>query len=190
MENRAWTNHHIGDFGCPEGRTWPNARIVRAHYHEVVVNIAPFLWFDDDAEQALDFYAGVFSNSEVVNVTRMDVPSMPNGGFVIGTIRIENLSITIMNGGPTFALTEAFSLVVSCQNQTEVDYYWSALGEGGQPGQCGWLKDQFGLSWQVIPTLLGELMSDPDPQKSGRVRDAMMTMTKIECDQLQAAYDA
>jgi predicted 3-demethylubiquinone-9 3-methyltransferase (glyoxalase superfamily) len=155
-----------------------------------VVTVAPFLWFDDDAEQALVFYASVFKNSEIVNVTRMDVPSMSNGGFIIGTIRIENLTITIMNGGPTFALTEAFSLVVSCRDQSEVDYYWSALVYGGEPGQCGWLKDRFGLSWQIIPTLLTEFLSDPDPEKSGRVRDAMMVMSKIECDTLQAAHDA
>jgi predicted 3-demethylubiquinone-9 3-methyltransferase (glyoxalase superfamily) len=154
-----------------------------------VVDVAPFLWFDDDAEQALEFYAGVFANSEVISVTRMDVPTMPNGGFVIGTIRIENLTITIMNGGPTFSLNEAFSLVVSCRDQAEVDYYWSALGDGGEPSQCGWLKDRFGLSWQVIPTLLVELLSDPDREKSERVRDAMMTMSKIECDTLQVAYD-
>ena len=155
-----------------------------------MVNVAPFLWFDDDAEQALDFYASVFKNSEIVNVTRMDAPTMSNGGFIIGTIRIENLTITIMNGGPTFALTEAFSLVVSCRDQLEVDYYWSSLVDGGEPGQCGWLKDRFGLSWQIIPTLLTELLSDPDPEKSGRVRDAMMVMSKIECDKLQAAYDS
>jgi predicted 3-demethylubiquinone-9 3-methyltransferase (glyoxalase superfamily) len=155
-----------------------------------MVEVSPFLWFDDDAEQALEFYAGVFANSEVIDVTRMDVPEMPNGGFVIGSIRIENLTISIMNGGPTFSLNEAFSLVVSCQDQSEVDYYWSTLGEGGELGQCGWLKDQFGLSWQIVPRLLMELMGDPDPERSGRVRDAMMKMNKLECDILQAAYDA
>ena len=154
-----------------------------------MVDVAPFLWFDDDAEQALDFYSGVFENSEIVNVTRLDAPEMPNGGFIIGTIRIENLTITIMNGGPMFALNEAFSLFVSCEGQAEVDRYWSALVDGGEASQCGWLKDRFGVSWQIIPTLLGELMSDPDPEKSGRVRDAMMTMSKIECDALRAAYD-
>jgi predicted 3-demethylubiquinone-9 3-methyltransferase (glyoxalase superfamily) len=155
-----------------------------------VVDLTPFLWFDDDAEQALEFYARVFANSEIVDVTRMDVPETPNGGFVIGTIRIENLTITIMNGGPTFRLNEAFSLAVSCQDQDEVDYYWSALGDGGEPGPCGWLKDRFGVSWQIIPTLLGELLGDADPEKAGRVHDAMMAMTKIECATLQAAYDA
>ena len=104
-----------------------------------MVSLTPFLWFDDDAEQALDFYASVFADSEVVDVARMDVPTMPEGNFVIGTIRIENLTLMIMNGGPTFRLSEAFSLVVSCADQGEVDYYWSALGEGGEPSQCGWL---------------------------------------------------
>jgi predicted 3-demethylubiquinone-9 3-methyltransferase (glyoxalase superfamily) len=154
-----------------------------------MVEVSPFLWFNDNAEQALEFYAGVFTNSEIVNVTRMDVPTMPNGGFIIGTIRIENLTISIMNGGPSFSLNEAFSLVVSCQDQAEVDYHWSRLGDGGEPGPCGWLKDKFGLSWQIIPTLLTELLGDPDPEKAGRVRDAMMIMSKIECGELQAAYD-
>jgi len=155
-----------------------------------VVDLTPFLWFDDDAEQALEFYARVFANSEIVDVTRMDVPETPNGGFVIGTIRIENLTITIMNGGPTFRLNEAFSLAVSCQDQDEVDYYWSALGDGGEPGPCGWLKDRFGVSWQIIPTLLGELLGDTDQEKAGRVHEAMMAMSKIDCATLQAAYDA
>jgi len=94
-----------------------------------------------------------------------------------------------MNGGPAFSLNEAFSLVVSCQDQAEVDYYWSSLGNGGEPGPCGWLKDKFGLSWQIIPTLLPELLGDADPQKAGRVRDAMMAMSKIDCGELQAAFD-
>jgi len=154
-----------------------------------VVDLTPFLWFDDNAEQALAFYASVFANSEIVDVTRMDVPEMAGGGFVVGTIRIENLTLTIMNGGPTFRLNEAFSLMVSCQGQDEVDYYWSALGDHGEPGPCGWLKDRFGVSWQIIPTLLGELMGDADQEKAGRVHGAMMAMTKIECAVLQAAYD-
>jgi len=154
-----------------------------------VVDVSPFLWFDDDAEQALEFYAGIFDNSEVVDVTRMDVADMPNGGFVVGTIRLENLTFTIMNGGPTFKLNEAFSLVVSCQGQDEVDYYWSALGDGGEPGPCGWLKDRFGVSWQVIPTLLSQLLGDPDPEKAGRVHAAMMAMSKIDCAALQTAYE-
>jgi predicted 3-demethylubiquinone-9 3-methyltransferase (glyoxalase superfamily) len=154
-----------------------------------MVDVSPFLWFNDNARQALEFYASVFANSEIVNVTRMDVPTMPNGGFIIGTIRIENLTISIMNGGPSFSLSEAFSLVVSCQDQAELDHYWSSLGDSGEPGPCGWLKDKFGLSWQIIPTLLTELLGDADPEKAGRVRDAMMNMSKIECGELRAAYD-
>jgi predicted 3-demethylubiquinone-9 3-methyltransferase (glyoxalase superfamily) len=155
-----------------------------------MVEISPFLWFNDDGEQAIEHYASVFANSEVINVSRMDVPTMPNGGFIIGTIRIENLTIMILNGGPMFSLNEAFSLMVSCQDQGEVDYYWKALSDGGEAGQCGWLKDRFGVSWQIIPKLLGELMGDPDAARADRVREAMMSMTKIECDKLQAAYDA
>jgi predicted 3-demethylubiquinone-9 3-methyltransferase (glyoxalase superfamily) len=154
-----------------------------------VVSVAPFLWFNDNAEEALAFYDSVFANSEIVDVTRMDVPSMPNGGFVIGTIRIEDLTITIMNGGPAFKLSEAFSLVVSCEDQADVDYYWDALGDGGELGQCGWLKDRFGLSWQIVPTLLPRLLGDADATRAGRVRDAMMRMGKIECHVLQAAHD-
>jgi predicted 3-demethylubiquinone-9 3-methyltransferase (glyoxalase superfamily) len=155
-----------------------------------MVDVSPFLWFDNNAEEALEFYASVFVNSEITDVTRMDVPDVPNGHVVIGSIRIENLTVTIMNGGPMFTLNEAFSLVVACQGQSEVDHYWSALVDGGEPSQCGWLKDRFGVSWQILPTLLGELLGDPDPEKAGRVRDAMMLMTKIECDKLLAAYDA
>ena len=119
-----------------------------------------------------------------------DVPEMTTGGYVIGVIRIELLTITIMSGESPFQLNESFSLVVSCRDQAEVDYFWSALLAGGEPSQCGWLKDRFGVSWQIIPTLLAELLGDADPEKAGRVRDAMMTMVKIECDALQAAYDA
>ena len=154
-----------------------------------MVSVTPFLWFNDDAEEALAFYADVFTNSEIVEVTRMDVDSMANGGFVIGTIRIEDLTITIMNGGPMFSLTEAFSLAVSCKDQAEVDYFWAALVDSGEPSQCGWLKDRFGLSWQIVPTLLPRLLGDPDPVKAGRVRDAMLGMGKIDCAALQAAYD-
>ena len=150
--------------------------------------LTPFLWFDDNAEEALAFYAGVFENSEIVSVTSNDEPSMPNGGFIIGTIRIENLEITILNGGPMFTLNEAFSLFVSCERKMRSTTL-GALCDGGEPGRCGWLKDRFGVSWQIIPALLGELMGDADPQRSGRVRDAMMTMSKIESDQLRAAYE-
>jgi predicted 3-demethylubiquinone-9 3-methyltransferase (glyoxalase superfamily) len=159
-------------------------------YDIAMASVTPFLWFNDNAEEALDFYSKVFSNSEIIDVTKIRQTDAPNGGFVIGTIRIENQVLTIMNGGPMFTLDEAFSLSVLCEGQEEVDYYWNALTEGGEESQCGWLKDQFGVSWQIIPTLLFQLQADPDVEKSNRVREAMLTMHKIECDELQAAYDA
>ncbi len=162
----------------------------RVGNYEDVVSVTPFLWFDDNAEAAMNFYAATFAHSEIVTINRMDMPTTPGVDFIIGTIRIEDLTFSIMNGGPVFKLNESFSLAVSCQGQEEVDYYWTALVKGGEPSQCGWLKDQFGLSWQIIPTMLIELLSDPDPVKSARVRDAMLKMGKIECDKLQAAYDA
>ena len=151
--------------------------------------ITPFLWFNDGAGDALDFYSKVFERSEVIDVSKVDAPEMPGGGFIMGTIQIENLKIMVFNGGPMFKFNESFSLFVSCADQGEVDYYWNALVEGGEPGQCGWLKDRFGLSWQIIPSLLGELMGGPDHEGAGRVREAMLQMTKIESAVLQAAYD-
>ena len=152
------------------------------------MEITPFLWFDDQAEDALDFYSKVFANSRVVNVSKGGDPSVA-GGFIIGSIKIENLLITVFNGGPAYTFNEAISLFVSCETQEEVDHLWSALGDGGTPGRCGWLKDRFGVSWQVIPTLLGTLMSDPDPAKASRVRDAMMQMSKIDGERLLVAYN-
>ena len=154
-----------------------------------MTEITPFLWFNDGAGDALDFYTKVFERSEVINVTKVDAPEMSGGGFIMGTLQIENLKIILFNGGPAFTFNESLSLFVSCDDQEEVDYYWSALVEGGEPGQCGWLKDRFGLSWQIIPSLLGTLMSGPDHAGAGRVRDAMLQMTKIESAALQAAYD-
>ena len=154
-----------------------------------MVTVTPFLWFNDNAEEALDFYSKVFSNSEIVDITKIRQTDAPHGGFVIGTIRIENQVLTIMNGGPMFTLDEAFSLSVLCEGQEEVDYYWNALTDGGEESQCGWLKDRFGVSWQIIPSLLFELQADADPEKANRAREAMLTMHKIECDELRAAYD-
>lgn len=154
-----------------------------------MVAVHPFLWFNDNAEEALNFYSDVFSNSEIGVVTKIRQSDAPNGGFVIGTIRIEDQLLTLMNGGPAFTLDEAFSLWVSCEGQEEVDYYWTALADGGEESRCGWLKDRFGVSWQIIPTLLMQLQSDPDPVKANRVREAMLTMRKIKCDELQTAFD-
>ena len=158
-------------------------------YPVSVTQITPFLWFDDQAEEALALYSSVFSNSEVVNVTKFDDADRPGRGFVMGTLRLENQTIMLFNGGPFHAFSEATSLLVSCEDQGEVDHYWSALANGGTPGRCGWLKDRFGLSWQIVPRLLGELMSDPDAERATRVRDTMLQMGKIDCAALQAAYD-
>lgn len=176
-------NHYIwGRFPSEEAVALPR-------YDEPMVSVHPFLWFNDNAEEALDFYSTVFSNSEIVNVTKIRQSDAPNGGFVVGTIRIEDQLLTVMNGGPMFTLDEAFSLWVSCDGQEEVDYYWTALTDGGEESRCGWLKDRFGVSWQIIPTLLMQLQSDSDPAKANRVREAMLTMRKIKCEELQAAYD-
>jgi predicted 3-demethylubiquinone-9 3-methyltransferase (glyoxalase superfamily) len=154
-----------------------------------VTGIHPFLWFNDDAEQALDLYQRVFADSEVVSVSRVPFADLPNGQLVIGTLRIQNLEIMLFNGGPHHSFTESISLYVNCEDQAEVDHYWDALVEGGRADRCGWLKDPFGVSWQIVPRLLGELMSDPDAERAGRVRDAMMGMIKLDCAGLQAAYD-
>lgn len=144
--------------------------------------ITPFLWFDNNAEEAIQFYTSIFKDSKVKNVQRM-------GETVLtGTFEINGQEFMVLNGGPRFKFTEAISLFVRCENQTEVDEYWNKLVEGGEPQQCGWLKDKFGLSWQIIPQALGELLGDKDPVKSKRVMDAMLQMKKIDIAKLKAAH--
>ncbi len=154
-----------------------------------MTRIHPFLWFDDDAEQALELYQRVFADSEVVSVSRAPFAGLPQGQLVIATLRIENLEIMLFNGGPHHSFTEAVSLFVSCEDQSEVDRYWEAILDGGRADQCGWLKDRFGVSWQIVPRLLGELMGHSDAERVARVRDAMMGMVKLDCAGLQAAFD-
>ncbi len=174
-----------GSIGHDGAKRWRTALLLRW----VTAEITPFLWFESQAEAALDFYSSVFANSKIVNVAKVEDPLMPNGGFILGTITIENLTITAFNGGPAFVFTEAISLFVSCENQQEVDYYWSALLDGGSPQRCGWLKDRFGISWQIVPTLLGDLMSDPDQVRASRVREAMLGMVKLESGDLLKAFN-
>jgi len=144
--------------------------------------ITPFLWFDNNAEEAMEFYTSIFKDSQIKGVHRM-------GETVLtGTFDLNGQEFMVLNGGPRFKFTEAISLFVQCENQEEVDRYWNKLVEGGQPQQCGWLKDRFGLSWQIIPKALGELLGDKDPAKSKRVMDAMLQMQKIEVAKLQEAY--
>ena len=152
--------------------------------------ISPFLWFDKQAEEAMNFYVSIFRNSKVGNVTRYgDVGPGPKGGVMTASFELEGQQFTALNGGPHSKFTEAISFVVSCETQEEVDELWDKLAEGGQTQQCGWLKDKFGLSWQTIPSVLPELMSDPDPRKSQRVMEAMLQMTKIDIAKLRQAYD-
>jgi predicted 3-demethylubiquinone-9 3-methyltransferase (glyoxalase superfamily) len=152
--------------------------------------ITPFLWFDDQAEEAMNFYVGVFKNSKVGNVTRYrDAGPGPKGSVMTASFELEEQQFTALNGGPRFKFTEAVSFVVSCETQDEVDELWERLSEGGQTQQCGWLKDKFGLSWQIVPIALMELMSDPDPNRSRRVMEAMLQMTKIDIAKLRQAYE-
>lgn len=152
--------------------------------------ITPFLWFNDNAEEAMNFYTSVFKNSKILDVSRLPEGTPgPAGKVMTGTFEIEGQEFMALNGGPEFKFTEAISLFVNCETQEEVDYYWEKLSAGGEKSQCGWLKDKFGLSWQIVPTALGRLMGDPDPAKSARVMQAMLKMTKLDIAGLQRAYD-
>lgn len=150
--------------------------------------ITPFLWFDNNAEEAMNFYTSVFKDAKIGDVQRYgDAGPGPAGTVMTGTFYLHGQEFYVLNAGPMFKFTEAISLFVKCKTQEEVDYFWEKLSEGGQKSQCGWLKDKFGLSWQIIPDALGELMRTKDAAQAGRVMQAMMKMKKIEIDQLQAA---
>jgi two-component system sensor histidine kinase QseC len=151
--------------------------------------ISPFIWFDDNAEQAMNFYLSVFKDSTMLKVARNPAGAPgPVGAFLVGSVRLEGQEIILMNGGPGHPLTDAISLTINCVSQEEVDYYWAKLLEGGgKEIACGWLKDRFGLHWQVTPVILSELLSDPDKAKAGRVMQAMMKMIKLDIETLKAA---
>lgn len=153
--------------------------------------ITPCLWFNGRAEEAVDFYTGIFKNSNKLRVLHYgkNMP-MPEGDLLVATFELDGQEIMILNGGPHYKLTPAFSLSVGCEDQAEVDYFWEKLCEGGQESQCAWLTDKFGVSWQIVPKLMVRLMHDPDPIKVARVMQAMMQMVKLDCAKLQAAYDA
>ena len=152
--------------------------------------ITPFLWFNDQAEDAMNFYVSVFKTSKVLSVTRQGGGTGPKGPVMTVAFELDGQKFVGLNGGPHFTFSEAISFVVNCETQDEVDYYWDRLGDGGQPSQCGWLKDRFGLSWQIVPTALPRLLQDPDPLKAQRVMQAMMQMTKIDVSALERAADA
>lgn len=154
--------------------------------------ISPFLWFDNNAGEAIDFYLSVFKNAKKIRVaTNPSTAPGPEGALLVATIELEGQEITLMNGGPGHPLTDAISLTISCETQEEVDYYWSRLLEGGGSElACGWLKDRFGLCWQVTPIMLPELLAGSDSAKAARVMQAMMSMVKLDIAKLQAAADA
>ena len=152
--------------------------------------IVPNLWFDTEAEQAAEFYLSVFKNSRIVNVTHY-TEAGPRAAGTVMTVEFEldGQRFVGINGGPQFTFDEAVSFQINCEDQDEVDYYWERLSEGGEEGQCGWLKDRFGLSWQVVPTGMDELFNDPDPARAQRAMQAMLGMVKLDIAALRAAAD-
>jgi len=162
---------------------------------QVVQKITPCLWFDDQAEEAVEFYTAIFSNSRIVTISRYgeagyEVHGRPAGTVMVVAFELDGQAFTALNGGPLFRFNEAISFQVNCETQEEVDYYWEKLSEGGdeRARQCGWLKDKYGASWQVVPRVLPELINDPDTEKSQRVFAAMLQMKKIDIDGLIRAH--
>ncbi len=152
--------------------------------------ITPCLWFDNNAEEAVNHYLSIFKNSKINKILRCgDAGPGPKGSVLTIAFQLEGQDFIALNGGPIFKFNEAISLSVDCKSQTEVDDLWEKLSDGGQKSQCGWLKDKFGLSWQVVPSALVEMLQDPDPEKSKRVMAAMMQMGKIDIAKLKQAYD-
>jgi predicted 3-demethylubiquinone-9 3-methyltransferase (glyoxalase superfamily) len=150
--------------------------------------ITPCLWFDTDGEEAAEFYTSVFPNSKIGEISRYgSAGPRPEGTVMTVSFELDGQEFVALNGGPDFTFNEAVSFQVACEDQDEVDAYWSALSEDGEEGPCGWLKDKFGLSWQIIPRRLPELLGDPDPERAQRVMAAMLTMKKIEVDELERA---
>ncbi len=152
--------------------------------------ISPFLWFDTQAEEAANFYVSIFRNSKILKIARYgEAGPGPHGGVMTVAFELEGQTFIALNGGPQFRFTEAVSFSVACETQQEVDELWEKLSAAGEQGPCGWLKDKYGLSWQINPRILGEMLSDPDPVKSKRVMEAMLQMKKIDIAALKKAYD-
>ena len=152
--------------------------------------ITPFLWFDNQAEEAMNFYLSIFKNSKVLNVARYgEGGPAPAGQLMSATFELDGQPFMALNAGPQFHFTEAISFYVSCETQQEVDELWTNLSAGGEEGRCGWLKDKFGLSWQIIPNALGEMLGDKDPRKARRTMEAMLQMDKIDIAVLKRAYN-
>lgn len=155
--------------------------------------ITPCLWFDDNAEEAVEFYTSIFKNSKVKTVARYGeegakASGRPKGTVMIVTFQLDVQEFMALNGGPIFKFTEAISFIVNCKTQQEVDELWEKLSKGGEKGQCGWLKDKYGVSWQIVPTVLGKMLQDKDPKKTNRVMNAILQMKKIDIKRLEQAY--
>ena len=170
-------------------RGWGTQGSVKLKEMKRMQKITTFLWFDDKAEEAANFYVSLFKNSKIETISRYgDAGPGPKGTVMVVTFQLEGQQFTALNGGPQFTFTPAISLLVNCETQEEVDELWEKLSAGGRKDRCGWLQDKYGLSWQIIPTVLGKLMSDPDPAKSSRVMKAMLQMDKLDIQRLQEAY--
>lgn len=151
--------------------------------------ITPFLWFDHQAEEAAKFYTSIFKNSKIISmVPYNEVAPGPTGSIMTVNFQLDGQDFVALNGGPVFNFTEAISFYVNCETQDEVDELWEKLSDGGEKGQCGWLKDKYGVSWQVVPTVLVKLMNDPDPEKAKRVTEAMLQMKKLDIEMLLQAH--
>src|SRR3989442_2679454 len=153
--------------------------------------ITPFLWFDNNAEEAAQFYTSIFKNSKILDISRYgDAGPGPKGSVMVVKFQIAGQEVTALNGGPLFKFSEAFSFVVNCENQKEIDYFWNKLtADGGRESECGWLKDKFGFSWQIVPTALGKLMDPKDPKKANRVMQALLQMKKLDIATLEEAAE-
>jgi predicted 3-demethylubiquinone-9 3-methyltransferase (glyoxalase superfamily) len=152
--------------------------------------ITPFLWFDNQAEDAANFYVSIFKNSKIGTIARYGAAGpRPKGSVMIVQFELEGQEFTALNGGPMFKFNESVSFVVNCETQDEVDYYWEKLLQGGKESQCGWLKDKFGLSWQIVPTEFIKMMQDKDPVKTERLMKAMLQMVKLDIATLKEAYE-
>jgi len=157
--------------------------------------ITPFLWFDDKAEEAVNAYISIFPNSKIDSVARYGeegaaATGRPKGSVMTVNFQLDGQAFIALNGGPHFKFTEAISFTVNCKTQEEVDAFWEKLSAGGEKGRCGWLKDKYGLSWQIVPTVLGELMADKDPKKSSKVMEAMLKMDKLDIKALKQAHES
>ena len=161
-----------------------------AQESKAVQKIVPFLWFDGNAEEAARFYVSIFPNSKIEgDVSRYGDEGLAEPGSVmVVPFELDGQDFLALNGGPQYTFTPAISFFVRCENQAEVDYYWEKLLAGGEPSQCGWLKDRFGVSWQVVPTVLGDLIGGPDPEGASRAMKAMLGMVKLDIDELKRAY--